>query len=321
MPPETSDQPVTPSHEQVVCTLFEGHYHLGFAVLVNSLLQAGFKGLIWAGYRGDLPPWINQLRKAGPDRFELENGATLQFEKLSVTAHFTNYKPNFMLHLIRDGIAKDLLWYIDPDITVRCSWAFFERWAGFGIALCSEIINGAMPERHPLRCMWVEAAVQAGWGLPVSPQTRYYNGGFVGMRVADAPFLERWKTAMELAEQFGANLEVFMKGSREDAFYASDQDALNLAIMYTPEPLSAIGPEGMGFVPGGFTLYHFVGSPKPWRKPYLRSALHGSPPGNGEKHFLACAEGPIQPFAPGQLKRLRRSARWAALIGRFFRRT
>lgn len=316
---DTSSQ-LSASDEQVVCTLFEGHYHLGLAALVNSMIKSGFSGLLWAGYRGALPPWTAQLTAIGPEFYALPNGARLKFERLESGVHFANYKPDWMLQLIATGVATRLLWYFDPDITVRCSWKFYERWAGFGVSICSDITNGSMPPRHPLRCIWSELAEEAGWGTPVVPQTRYFNSGFLGLPVELVSFLERWRKAISLAGNYGTSLNSFMPGSREDAFYATDQDALNLTAMYATEPISAIGPEGMGFVPGGFTMYHSVGSPKPWRKPFLRSALNAVPPSNGDKHFLANVDGPIHPYSPAELKRMRQVAALASVIGRFYRR-
>ena len=306
--------------EQVVCSLIEGHYHLGFAVLLNSLLRGGFSGLVFAGYRGELPPWTAQLKQLEPLVFELPNGARLGFEEVSPTVHFANYKQAFMLQLIRKGIATRWLWYFDPDITIRCSWKFFERWVEFGVSLVCEQINGLMPERHPLRCLWVEAAMQAGFGVPVAPQTRYFNSGFIAVSVEYAAFLERWQRSMNLAAEQGTDMVGFMSGTRENAFYASDQDALNLTVMYGDEPISAIGPEGMGFVPGGFTMFHSVGTPKPWKKRFLRLAFEANPPSNADKHFLQCADGPIHPFTAAELKSMLRAAWIASMIGRFYRR-
>jgi hypothetical protein len=95
---------------------------------------------------------------------------------------------------------------------------------------------------------------------------------------------------------------------------------MNIAAMYANAPLSTIGPEGMGWINGGFTMYHTVGGKKPWRKKFVQSALSGDPPWNGDKHFLECAGGPIQPFSDRKLKSLRRQALLATLIGRFYSR-
>jgi hypothetical protein len=320
MSSESATADVRPSHDEVVCTLFEGHYHLGFVVLLNSILRGGFSGLVWAGHRGPLPPWTSQLNKIGTGLFELPNGARLQLETIEPAVHFANYKPDFMLGLIQRGIAKKFLWYFDPDITVRCSWKFFEKWVTYGISLCSEVVNGSMLPRNPLRCMWAEAAANAGWGEPAVQQTRYYNSGFVGLDVKYSTFLKRWRDAIALAFREGTDLSAFMPGTREDAFYTVDQDSLNLSTMYGDEPISPIGPEGMGFVPGGFTLYHSVGAPKPWRKQFFRRALQANPPSNGDKHFLECADGPILAFTPSELKAKRRAATLGSIIGRFYHR-
>lgn len=308
------------SSNQVICTLFEGDYHLGVGALLNSILRAGFKGLFWAGYRGNLPPWTVQLRKIGPELFELSNGAQLKFEKLDPAMHFAHYKPELMLDLIRRGIATRFLWYFDPDITVRCSWKFFQTWARLGVALCSDVTTGYMPEKHPIRCIWVENAMAAGWPAPVAVQTRYFNSGFVGLDIAHASFLERWNQAIEIAAQSGVDIKEFKSGTREAPYHFLDQDSLNVATMYANEPILPIGPEGMGFIYGGFTMFHAVGEPKPWKKKFLLSALRGIPPGMGDKHFLASADGTIRLYPAGKLRLKRMEARIGALIGRFYGR-
>jgi hypothetical protein len=306
--------------DQVVCTLYEGHYHYGLAGLVNSLVRGGFTGLIWVGYRGPLPPWIHQLQKLGELLYALPGGGKISFEALGTGVHFTNYKPDFLLHLIERNISTKYLWYFDPDITVRCSWRFMTDWIRQGITLCEEITNGTMPANHPLRLMWVEAARESGWSEPLAERNRYYNGGFIGFHVEQKAIASLWKSGLVFADSSGSSLNCFMKGQREDTFYIADQDALNLALMYTTAPLSTIGPEGMGFVPGGFTMYHSVGSPKPWRKSFLRYALRAIPPTNNDKHFLAMMEGPIRPYSPMTLRWKKLTCSIASLIGRFYAR-
>ena len=307
------------SHDQVICTLYEGDFHLGVAVLINSIVTSGFRGLFWVGNRGDLPPWTAQLTRREDGLFEIGD-ALLGFETIDSARHFGQFKPEFMSSVIDRGIARRHIWYIDPDITVRCGWEFFERWVRHGVCLCQEITMGIMASNHPLRCEWMELARVAGWDEPFRQQERYYNSGFVGMNIEHRAYLDIWKAALRLANTAGVKQDQFQKGTRAQTFYTVDQDTMNIATMYAQVPLTTLGPEGMGFITGGFTMYHTVGRTKPWRKKFLRSALDGRPPSGGDKHFLQCAGGPLHPYTLGQLKRKRLSAQWATLIGRFFRR-
>lgn len=309
-----------PSHEQVICSLFEGDFHLGLAALINSIVRGGFSGLFWIGYRGTLPLWTKQLERNEQGLFRVGK-ALLGFESVKGDRHLGQFKPEFLSQVIDRGIAGKYIWYFDPDITVRCEWEFFERWVRFGVCLCQEITMGTMPSRHPFRCEWIEMALEAGWGQPPQQQERYYNSGFVGMDIAHRDFLGKWIAAIRLANRNGVKPDQFQKGGRTQVFFTIDQDTLNIATMYSQTPLSVIGPEGMGFIPGGFVMYHSVGPSKPWRKEFLASCLRGIPPTLFDKHFLLCAGGPVCPYTRAALMWLRIRATMAAVLGRFYRRT
>jgi hypothetical protein len=307
------------AHDQVVCTLFEGDFHYGVAALVNSLIRAKFQGLIWVGHREELPAWTRGLTVLPTGCFDV-GGASLYFEKVNPDKHFGQFKPDFLSSLIDRGIVRRALWYFDPDITIRCSWSFFEMWVEHGVSLCQEITMGTMPSTHPIRCAWIKLARAAGWGDPVRQQERYYNSGFVGMVVEHAEFLRAWQNAVKLANSTGIKSRTFQKGNRQQIFFTIDQDSLNVATMYANVPISAIGPEGMSFIPGGFTMFHAVGAPKPWRKQFLTAVLKGVRVNNGDRHFLACADGPVHAYSASHLKFLKIQAAIAGLIGRFYRK-
>lgn len=314
-----ADQEIN-SSDWILCTLFEGDYHLGLAALVNSLAASGFKGCIWAGYRGKLPPWTYQLeRSIKENEYIVTSGIRIAFVLVKTHVHFANMKPQFMRGLILEHPECKYICYFDPDITIKCKWNFFVKWVRFGIALCEDLTNGTMPADHPLRLEWMELVAAIGL---VSPRalSRYFNGGFVGLSVASASFLELWERVIDFAEVQGVDTRAFGPGTRLDPFYATDQDALNIAAMYTGHQLTTIGPEGMGLVPGGFTMYHALGSPKPWRKKMTWSALQGVSPSNADKAFLSHSSFPIHPYHSLQLKWKRFSCNVGSLIGRFYRR-
>jgi hypothetical protein len=307
------------SPEGVVCTLFEGDYHFGLAALINSLVRYGYRGEIVAGYRGALPPWTDQLKRCGENgRYEVAASVYIEFLHLDTPVHFTNLKPQFLRQLIAERSGCKYVWYFDPDIVVRASWAFFEEWVRHGIALCEDV-NGAMPVNHPIRLKWIELA--SPFGLKnAQPLNTYYNGGFIAFPTSCAGFLDRWETAMRLAEAEGLDLRGFATGDRTNPFHKADQDALNIAVMYSEHPLTTLGAEGMDFIHGGGVMHHAIGSPKPWRKRMVLSALLGVPPTGSDKAFLANASHPIRCYAPTTLARRRLDCALGALIGRIYRR-
>src|SRR5438105_11868756 len=103
-----------------ICTLFEGHYHIGVATLVNSLFLHGFRGTVIAGHRGDLPPWAAGAHaKEEAQELMVAAGLTLRFVRVAQPGHLTNLKPHFMLEAWEKHAAgAEGLLYFDPDIVV-----------------------------------------------------------------------------------------------------------------------------------------------------------------------------------------------------------
>jgi hypothetical protein len=310
-----------PASSTAICTLFEGDYHLGLAAFVNSLAHSGYRGTVWAGYRGELPPWLHQLRPldAMSDEYMVADQIRLVFLPVETKLHLTNYKPKFMLDLLAEKACDcEYLWYFDPDIFLRCNWSFFAKWQRYGIALCEEIVNYNLAECSPMRLQWVDLGTALGLGRPRLLRG-YFNGGMVGVASSQTGFLEIWKRILDWVSTAGYSLENFKPGTPDMPFNATDQDALNMAAMYTDYPLTTMGPEAMDFVPSGFTMFHAVGA-KPWRGSLLLRALAGLPPSNAAKFFFTQASSPIRAYSLWRLRAKLLACAMAAFIGRFYRK-
>ena len=308
------------SERAAICTLFEGDYHYGLGALANSLYRHGYRGTIWAGYRGALPPWASSAGGCPEDaEFPVADGCAIRFLRLQTDRHLTNYKPDFLADLWQRFCPDaDALFYFDPDIVIKCAWSFFEEWASYGVALCEDI-NSPMPSSHPIRQAWRGFCGENGVPLPRELDA-YVSGGFVGLSRKHAALLVTWKKLIQALEGKTGNLKQIGFGDRPYAFYNADQDVLNMTLMSTSEPLSLIGREGMDFIPGGYTMSHAAGGVKPWRKRMLWSALRGIPPTLPDKAYWQNTRCPLRLYSAAAAWLHRCDLVAASAVGRVLRR-
>lgn len=316
-----------------ICTLFEGNYHFGVAAMTNSLFQCGFRGNLYAGYRGELPQWAEKAEKKAVGKWDnafiltLNNDFFLIFIPLNTDYHLTNYKPDFMLELI-DGPAKnsDALFYVDPDICFVQNWSYFEEWVTCGISLCEDV-NSPIPENHPRRVGWRRFFFKYGYRLKYRSPI-YVNGGFVGVARMDYQFIELWKTLqISMVDEIGSlaasklnnGISYYSRGFA-GCFDASDQDALNAALEITDLNISIIGQEAMGFKNGGALVPHALGPGKPWQRKNTLESLQGRCPRLIDKVFWRNVTTPIKCFNPLYVIVIRIDLLIATAIGRFWRR-
>lgn len=311
----------------VVCTLFEKSHHYGVAALVNSLNKNGYKGSVYAGYKGELPFWASgavedpRLDWDSARTLILAEGISIHFLPLDTDYHLAHYKPVFMLALMK-GIANDAdgIVYFDPDIVVTNTWSFFTRWMSYGVAMVHEIVSNDMPPTHPTRMEWQKVILKLNRTTKRDIHA-YINCGFCGVAKSNLEFLEVWSEVIaEAISSYGMDPGQFATFDRTSTFWSIDQDAFNIAAMCCESPISEMGPEAMDFIHAGWTMSHATGSPKPWKKNFLLAALAGRPPSKAEKEYWSNTSGIINLYHPTHFWWKRSSILLAAMIGRFYRR-
>ncbi|HEY5892755.1 MAG TPA: hypothetical protein VIT91_05935 [Chthoniobacterales bacterium] len=310
------------SHECAVCTLFEGHYHLGAAALINSLYASGYRGRVICGVRGSLPSWADPIRIVENEirATHFGEGFEVCFVPLATTMHLTNYKPTFLLDVwnkLATGASK--IYYIDPDVVVKCRWEVIDRWAEGGLALCEDV-HPNLPTRHPFRLSWKEWLAKHGFAVAEPGRDKYYSGGFIGIPLECRDFLKIWSNVIAEADLACGSLSALKQGDPTSLFHSADQDAMNMALMTSPAAVNATGREGMDFETGGHLLSHAIGTPKPWQGQHIWEALRGYPPAAASKQYLQHLATPIRVFNQRTKFFLSASLKIAAIIGRFYRR-
>ena len=318
--------------DDIICTLYEGDFHMGVGGLANSLHAVGFRGTLLVGYRGDLPEWCHPLTDERKGELSVQTlnaqSLTIHFVKVDTDYHLTNYKPDFMLIAAKNFPEAKNLFYFDPDIVLTETWCYYQEWVKFGVALCEDI-NSPITKNHPQRLAWREYFAKYGFTLTYKDSI-YVNGGFVGLRREQIDFLELWKSIQEaMAPSIGglSKSSIGKSGTprpiSKDAiytFYKTDQDALNATTEAYPRDCSTIGKEAMGFKQGFKLMAHAQGRYIPWSKAYCRTTLSAHPPSFAEKEYWKHVSAPIALIPPIRLKLIKLKIGLCGFIGRFYRR-
>lgn len=318
-----------------ICTLFEGKYHYGLASLVNSLCFHGYSGSLYAGYRGSLPKWAStaeadsSLNWEGSTTLCVNKTLHIHFMPLETNYHLTNYKPNFILEILKVSHTKPTkIFYFDPDIILISKWAFFEEWLDSCDVGLFEDVNSPLGRNHPKRIAWRKYFSPMGIKLKYKDST-YANGGFVGVTAKKADFLDTWKELQELMAPAIGGLNrssvsgdpILEEGNTAYApFIKSDQDALNAAVEAWNGTVSFIGKEGMALEPGEAIIPHALGQPKPWTIKPVIHALAGFPPTTAQKAYWKYSKGFISAHSESAIAYNILGQRIASFIGRFYRR-
>jgi hypothetical protein len=319
----------------VLCTIFESHYYYGVAALTNSLYLQGYRGEIFAGYRGELPKKFPEtkinttLQWPGARTLEVGKDLALHFLPIETEYHLTNYKPDFMLRLW-DGPAKNSqrMFYFDPDIILSVPWSFIESWSDFGVALCEDV-NSPLSEFHPRRMAWRKYFGGLGFLLQYKDPI-YSNGGFVGLTESNREFLELWKQLQEAIAPVigGLNRSSFsgegqLSGSQSHdyaPFSRTDQDALNAAVEAWRGSVSLVGKAGMAFGQGTPLMPHAIGAPKPWHWKPILQALKGFPSRKADLAYWNSVKGPLIMHKTSIVYWRLLSLKIAGFISRFYRK-
>jgi hypothetical protein len=305
----------------VICTVAERDYHFGVATLCNSLYRHGYRGHVWIGWRGPLPPWAARATDAGRWHEHVAcDGLALRFVLVPGPWHLANLKPALLRRLLGElDPNAATAFYFDSDIVVRCAWRFFEDWVRHGVALIQDMWDPAMLPTHLFKRRWRAHAEALGYDC--RDVAGYFNSGFIGVRRADAAFLEIWERMLASAAGVGGDMARLKLDDPNHLFYKMDQDALNAAVLAASAAIATASQEMMEIYPWGEVIAHAMHFAKPWRRRYVRDALKGFPPSRPHLAHWQNVDGPIRAYSGRALLGRRLDVGLARAIGRLHHRS
>jgi hypothetical protein len=280
--------------KSTICTVFEGHYHKGGAVLINSLYAHGYEGVVWIGYKGALPPWAKiESDTEGVEKMTVCTNLILHFVRFPKELFLPYSKPNFMLDIFDVYMPNiENVLYIDCDIVVKCRFSYFEEWLGYGVALCEDM-NSPFSSTHPIRYQWAKYFKKYGI-IVKNKDNQYVNGGFVGTNRSNKSFLTTWKQVQELMQEDFKEIGDISISDSTYRFHRTDQDALNIAKDTTTEILSIADGGAMDFNGIGYIMSHAAGKTKPWVNNWLVGVFkYGLRPSPTDRLFMNNTTFPI----------------------------
>ena len=319
------------SSSTAICTLFEGSYHYGVAVLANSLYRNGFKGSFYAGYRGELPHWatsvtLQDMGWGNGKTFKVKDDFSIHFIPLATDYHLTNYKPDFMLDLWNGpAAAAERMLYFDPDINLIVPFAYIEEWIDCGVGVCEDI-NSPIEQFNPRRVGWRDYYSKYNVALHFK-NSIYCNGGFAGVSKRDKAFLETWKHLQELMaltigglnkSSFKNAEQIENSGRYKYYFGKTDQDALNAAVEAYEGTISYMGKEAMDFTLGVPLMPHALGGDKPWLVKPFSFLLKGIKPRIADKKFWEYADGPVKAYPGNKVSTMNFQIKIWSFLNRFY---
>jgi hypothetical protein len=281
-------------HKEIIVCLCDGRYNLGAAALINSLVKADFKGLIYIGYRGALPTWVQQFELLGENHFYITKDILVRLKQVDTQIHLGYYKPYFIKEAFDFYKNTDRFYYFDVDIVVKAPWFFFSNWLVNGYCVCLDSSFHFLHRNHPWRKQWKHWA-PAGQ-VKFNEIDYYFNSGFLGIERKSIALVDIWIYLTKKHKEFGGNLKRFEKEAHKHL--KSDQDLLNAAITISPDiEISIIGKEGMGFTDPSTLMEHAIGSVKPWNNGFCKQLIRsGQKPNSADKSFFTNCKHPINVF-------------------------